>query len=266
MSARGAAKPARTSPKSDPSASDATTSQDAFRKEAVAEVQEDAVAPDAIRVELAELAAGASGKAYAAARALHDDIAPLLVTAGLKLQLMQMDEAPARISEEPHAAADAAADADDTGPVDEVLELLNDAMEKVRRLSQDLHASPVDRMGLRLSLERLASQTKDLHLSYKAGARPEARIAGLLFEAASAAIGAARRAGASAIRVSVTGSAGLHVRVQDDGSFAGRRQALETMRLLSTPAGIVMKVDAAPGNKTGTIVSIRYASRRASSR
>ena len=247
MSARGAAKPARTSPKSDSnslSPSPGTTSKDTS---------------DAIREELAELAAGASGKVYAAARTLHDDIAPLLATAGIKLQLMQMDQA-AAVDSSKTSGADAPDANDDTGPVDEVLELLNDAMEQVRRLSQALHASPVDRMGLKLSMERLASREKDLHLSYKATARPEPRIAGLLFEAAGAAIAAARTSGASKIRVSVTGSAGVHVRVRDDGSPEGRSRAMEITRLLSAPAGIVVKVDPAAGSKTGTIVSIRYAS------
>jgi signal transduction histidine kinase len=59
-----------------------------------------------------------------AGQMLHDDVAPLLVGAGLKLQLLRMD----------HPEA---------GPqVEEVLATLDDAMDRVRQLSQQLSPSP----------------------------------------------------------------------------------------------------------------------------
>jgi signal transduction histidine kinase len=59
-----------------------------------------------------------------AGKTLHDDVAPLLVGVGLQLQLLRMDH--------PETAA----------RVNEILSTLDDAMERVRRLSQQLAPSP----------------------------------------------------------------------------------------------------------------------------
>lgn len=55
---------------------------------------------------------------------LHNDVAPLLTAAGLQLQLLRMDH--------PGAASQ----------VNEVLAILEDAMDRVRKLSQQLAPSP----------------------------------------------------------------------------------------------------------------------------
>jgi signal transduction histidine kinase len=60
-----------------------------------------------------------------AGRMLHDEVGPLLAASGLRLQLLKMDF--------PDASAH----------VDEVLAILDDAMERVRALSQELAPSPV---------------------------------------------------------------------------------------------------------------------------
>lgn len=59
-----------------------------------------------------------------AGKSLHDGVAPLLAGAGLKLQLLRMDH--------PETAEQ----------VNDVLATLDDAMERVRRLSQELAPSP----------------------------------------------------------------------------------------------------------------------------
>jgi signal transduction histidine kinase len=59
-----------------------------------------------------------------AGKSLHDDVAPLLAAAGLKLQLVRMDH--------PQAAEQ----------VNDVLSTLDQAMEHVRQLSQKLSPSP----------------------------------------------------------------------------------------------------------------------------
>ena len=64
-----------------------------------------------------------------AGKALHDDVAPLLAGAGLQLQLLRMD----------HPEA--------TAQVDQVLAMLDDAMEKIRKLSQQLAPSPFTPAG-----------------------------------------------------------------------------------------------------------------------
>jgi signal transduction histidine kinase len=63
-------------------------------------------------------------------KTLHDDVAPLLVGAGLQLQLLRMDH--------PETAVQ----------VTEILATLDDAMERVRRLSQELAPSPFTPTGL----------------------------------------------------------------------------------------------------------------------
>jgi signal transduction histidine kinase len=64
-----------------------------------------------------------------AGQILHDDIAPLLVGAGLQLTLLRMDHP-------------------ETSPqVNEILSTLDDAMERVRRLSQELAPSPFTPTG-----------------------------------------------------------------------------------------------------------------------
>ena len=63
----------------------------------------------------------AQEKLRRAGKTLHDDVGPLLAAAGLRLQLVKMDH--------PQAAAQ----------VDEVLATLDDAMERIRALSQELN-------------------------------------------------------------------------------------------------------------------------------
>jgi signal transduction histidine kinase len=59
-----------------------------------------------------------------AGQTLHDEVAPLLAGAGLQLQILRMDH--------PQTAAQ----------VSEVLATLEDAMDRVRKLSQQLAPSP----------------------------------------------------------------------------------------------------------------------------
>ena len=64
-----------------------------------------------------------------AGQTLHDEVAPLLVGAGLQLQLLRMDHP-------------------ETAPrVVEILATLEDAMERVRKLSQQLAPSPFTPTG-----------------------------------------------------------------------------------------------------------------------
>jgi signal transduction histidine kinase len=64
-----------------------------------------------------------------AGKTLHDDVAPLLAGAGLQLQILRMDH--------PQTAAQ----------VTEVLVTLEDAMDRVRKLSQQLAPSPFTPSG-----------------------------------------------------------------------------------------------------------------------
>ena len=60
---------------------------------------------------------------------LHDDVAPLLAGVGLQLQILRMDH--------PETAAQ----------VNEILGTLEDAMDRIRRLSQQLAPSPFTPAG-----------------------------------------------------------------------------------------------------------------------
>lgn len=197
---------------------------------------------------LARECAAARGRLARAGRSLHDDVGPLLAAAGLKLQLLREDVPAAR------EAARA------------TLEMLEQAMDHVRRLSQELNTSPAERSGLKNALLRLAEQRPEIALTYTETATTAARLpagcAGALYEAAVAAIDAAAAAGANLIRVSARGSAQIHLRVADDGKPPGRERRLEAARLLARQRGLVFEIAV----KKSTIVSIRYAIRRPSGR
>jgi signal transduction histidine kinase len=64
-----------------------------------------------------------------AGETLHDDVAPLLAGAGLQLQILRMDH--------PETAAQ----------VNETLATLEDAMDRIRALSQQLAPSPFTPAG-----------------------------------------------------------------------------------------------------------------------
>lgn len=64
-----------------------------------------------------------------AGKTLHDDVAPLLVGAGLQLQILRMDH--------PETAQQ----------VSEILVALEDAMDRIRKLSQQLAPSPFTPRG-----------------------------------------------------------------------------------------------------------------------
>jgi signal transduction histidine kinase len=64
-----------------------------------------------------------------AGNTLHNDVAPLLVGVGLQLQLLRMDH-PETVSQ-----------------VNEILATLEDAMDRVRQLSQQLAPSPFTPAG-----------------------------------------------------------------------------------------------------------------------
>ena len=75
-----------------------------------------------------------------AGRSLHDHAGPLLSAAGIHLQLLKMDL--------PKAAS----------RIQEVTKILEQALENVRKVSQDLAPSPVFRGGLERALARLAEE------------------------------------------------------------------------------------------------------------
>jgi signal transduction histidine kinase len=184
--------------------------------------------------ELARLCAEARNELAAAGRALHDEVGPLLAGAGMWLSTAPADPA-----------------------VKAALEALDQAMERVRGLSQRLNPSPAARLGLHRALVRLAEQDERIEVRGPATAKLPRAAATTLYDACAAAIEAARQARARRIRVHVS-AAGTAIRVSDDGRATGRA------RVLAAPFALAAAQGAKTALRTGrsTIVSIRYAARR----
>lgn len=193
---------------------------------------------------LAAVWAEARGRLTAAGKSLHDDVGPLISAAGLQLQFLR-DEAP-----------------EIKDGLTEVLGILEQAVERVRRISQDLNPVPAALWGLRGALVSLETLHANVSVTCEATARPPQEIVAALYEAAAAAVAAAVRAGASRVTVSASGSASVAIRVADDGRAAGRARALRVAALLAQHAGLHLKVSTGKS----TIVWIRYAARRTARR
>jgi signal transduction histidine kinase len=194
--------------------------------------------------ELAALCAQARAELTKAGQAMHDDVGPLLTSAGFRLQLARMDV--------PEAAT----------AINEALQILDQAMDQVRALSQKLNPSPAHRGGLKHALLQLAELDGTVTVVYSATAKVPVEIAAALYEAASAAVAEAVRQGAARIDISVRGNRGIRVRISDDGRPSGRVRSLSVVQRLAQEAGIV--VQTVTGKST--IVSISYAVRRSTRR
>ena len=194
--------------------------------------------------ELAALCAAAWAEMARGGRTLHDEAGPLLSGAGFKLALMRAD----------HRAVDR--------ELGEVVDLLDQAMEHVRQVSQQLNPSPVARTGLKQALMALAEAEPTVKLGYTASARVPPQLGPILYETAVVAVRAALRARASRIKVVVTGTAGLRLRITDNGRGAGRPRALAAAVLLAGAVGISVDI----ATKKDTIVAIRYDMRRITGR
>jgi signal transduction histidine kinase len=179
-------------------------------------------------------------KLRSGSRQLHDHVGALLSAAGLRLQMLR--------AEVPEAKAG----------VEEVTQILEQAIERIRTVSRELHRSPADQIGLKNALFRFAEENPWLSVSYSATAPLASEDAAALYHAAMEAAFAALGARASRVRISVSGRAGVRIRVADNGRAKGRQRSLSMPRLLAKQAGLAFECTAGKG----TIVSIRYATRR----
>jgi len=179
-----------------------------------------------------------------AGRRLHDDVGSSLSAAGLQLQLLRMDQPAA------HAR------------IDETLQILEQALSRVRDLSDGLCPSPVYRGGLKQALLRLEGQYSsgrcDVEVAYFATAAVPPEVGVGLYDAVGAAVEQACGRGATRVRVTVRGKSSLQVRIADNGRKAGLARRLSIARLLARQQGL--KFECATGKST--IVSIRYGVRR----
>jgi len=192
--------------------------------------------------ELAAALSHANSSCNRAGRVLHDRVGPLLTAAGLRLQLLRMDQ--------PRTA----------GAVAEVLKQLDEVMDQVREVSQSLASSPAYRIGLRGALEKLirecwAKFQGTVQMKFSAAVKLEPELAALFYDAIASALDEAMaRPGSSKVTLSVTGTGRqVTARIQDNGQST-RRAVPGISRVLAEQAGFMFS------NSTGkgTIVLIRY--------
>jgi signal transduction histidine kinase len=183
-----------------------------------------------------------------AGRSLHDHIGSSLSAAGMQLQLLRMD-VPAVETR-----------------IDQTLRILEETLGRVRDLSDELCPSPAYRGGLKHALSQLAesqsSESRSIVLEYSATVVVPAEMTVALYETAGAVLGEALHKGAHRVSISVKGTNSLAIRIADDGRKSGRTRALSAIGALARQQGLGF--DCTTGK--GTIVSIRYATRRPSRR
>jgi signal transduction histidine kinase len=184
----------------------------------------------------------------AAGRALHDQVGPLLSAAGIRLDLLRSD----------HPESGSA--------VELALLALEEAMERVRRLSRELNPPPSAHLGLKKALSNLVEAHRDsfageIRFSYTASIEPPHDSGAAAYEAAFSVLArAASDPSATRLAVSARGSRSLIVAIESNGRARWRGADLAALARRARPAGIVLDAS----TKKGTIVSIRYAARRPS--
>lgn len=193
--------------------------------------------------QLAALYIKARSALVQAGRALHDHVGSPLTAAGVHLQLLRMDLPAARVQ------------------IDETLRILEQALDRVRSLSQDLCPSPAYRGGLKQALLLLADRYSSIgchiDVDYSATVAVPAEIAAAVHEAVEAVVEKAVSQGASIATITARGGESLVVRITDDGRKSAQGRARSITATLARQQGL--KFEADTGN--GTIV-IRYAVRR----
>jgi len=211
----------------------------------------------ALAQQLAEALVGRAAEQRQAGRVLHDDIGPLLSAAGLRLQILRMDFP------------------DIAEGVREAMETLDDAMDRVRVLSQQLNPSVVDRMGFQSAIEWMVEAHRQkfagrLELRFTASARLPPEAAAAMYDAADAAVSDAvlfsqgsrvivRVAGAGGGNSGTNKSGKISIQIKDNGRDRSDR-TLAMASQIARAAGLEFKVSTGKG----TIVGIHYAFRRAS--
>jgi signal transduction histidine kinase len=172
-------------------------------------------------------------------RVLHDVVGPLLMGMALRLQVLKMDHP------------------EITQVAEEMLASLDQAMERVRALSQSFLLSPVHGLGFEGAVRQLISNRQtgfsgDLALKYSLASRVDSSLAPPLYDALEHMLDEAlQRRSVMRIQVTISGTKRVTIRVQDDGKPTGDKPH-GMARLLGEAAGI--RVSHLPGK--GTIILI----------
>jgi signal transduction histidine kinase len=182
----------------------------------------------------------------ASGRALHDQVGPLLSTAGIRLALLKSDH--------PETAS----------AVEDAVLALEQAMDCVRGLSRELNPPPAAHLGLKKALSNLveaqrASFAGAIRFSHTASVTPPHDVSAALYQAAAAALAhAVSDRSATRLAVSARGDRKLILTIESNGRARWPRAGLAALARRARPAGIVL----GPSTKRGTIVSLHYAPRR----
>ncbi len=200
--------------------------------------------------ELAKACVAARNELRRASRVLHDDIGSMLAVAGLRLQLLRMDN---------------------DSEVDRFAELadaLDRAMESVRKLSREVDPSPAGRTGLKNALLDLAEKHME---AFPAGIRVRCNVSATLPHSVWDALylAAARTVEAAAARrlkhlaISASGAKSVTIRIHKPTPLSVTRKDLHSVALLSRAAGLQFELQPGTGKtEKSTIVLIRYAVQR----
>jgi signal transduction histidine kinase len=185
------------------------------------------------------------------ARLLHDDVSQILSAVGLQLDAMRMD------FREQAPGVD--------GRAVEIQELLEQAIEQLRDISNELNPSIVERAGLQFALDRLAGTARasfsgTLRLHFDASLRVPTILAKAFYKITECALETAMAApDCSAIDIYVKPSHGEYViEIADNGNVQPETEPLE--RLLmdyhASKNHVTLKVERTPGK--GSVIRASF--------
>ncbi|MEO8028521.1 MAG: histidine kinase, partial [Bryobacteraceae bacterium] len=161
--------------------------------------------PSGTRQQLAAVLDRQQAERRRIARVLHDEVGPTLSAIGFQLDALRFDL--------PELAPR-------TGELQQSLE---EAMGRVRALSQELGLSPVERAGLHLALEHLIDSQRSrfagqVKLLWRTSARLPAQTAIAFYDVAELALdNVALHSSASRIKVTLSGSRRVTMEIRDNG-------------------------------------------------
>ena len=181
-------------------------------------------------------------------RLLHDDVSQVLSAVGLQLDALRMD------FREASPGVD--------GRAGEIQELLEQAIEQLRDISNELNPSIVERAGLHFALDRLTGKARrtfpgTLRLHFDPSTRIPTVLANTFYKIAECALETAMaRPGCSLIDIQVKQAKGDYVlQVADNGEldeFDGQDQSMGQLLMdyYASKNHVALKTDSAPGKGT----------------
>lgn len=187
-------------------------------------------------------------------RLLHDDVSQVLSAVGLQLDAMRMDFREQASGMDVRAA--------------EIQELLEQAIEQLRDISNELNPSIVERAGLQFALDRLAGNARahfsgTLRLHFDASLRVPTILAKAFYKIAECALETAMAApGCSLIDIYVKPSQGEYVlEITDNGSADPVESDSAPLRQLlidyyASKNHVTLKIQRTPGH--GSLVRASF--------